>query len=128
MDSLPEHEHSVMGSVGATRKLMEEVARESVAAMPNVSVRSGSFVSGLSLAGNGDAIDGVLPCSTAARSCIAIESQHKPAGSFCVRVAGMADSFSLTCEVQGHGVCDETLSDFLGCCRREAEKWRRGEG
>ena len=62
MGTLPEGTRSPIESVGATRKLMEEVARESVAALPNVSVRSGSWVSGLKLAETGTAIEGATPC------------------------------------------------------------------
>ena len=62
MGTLPEGARSPTQSVGATRKLMEEVARESVAAIPNVSLRSGSWVSGLELAETGTAIEGTTPC------------------------------------------------------------------
>jgi hypothetical protein len=41
---------------------MEELARESVAALPNVSVQSGSWVSGLEVAEAGSVIGGVMPC------------------------------------------------------------------
>ncbi len=50
METLPESASSPTQSVGATRKLMEEVARESVKALPNVTMRAGSWVSGLKLA------------------------------------------------------------------------------
>lgn len=62
MGTLPEGARSPIESVGATRKLMEEVARESVAALPNVSVRSGSWVSALKLAETGTAIEGATTC------------------------------------------------------------------
>ena len=61
MGTLPDGARSPIESVGATRKLMEEVARESVAAIPNVSVRSGSWVSGLELAETGTALEGATP-------------------------------------------------------------------
>ncbi len=58
METLPKDAHSPTGSVGATRKLMEEVARESVAAIQNITVRSGSWVSGLKLAETGGSVQG----------------------------------------------------------------------
>ena len=61
MGNLPEDAHSPVESVGATRKLIEEVARESVAALQNVTVRAGSWVSGLKLADAHGAIQGRLP-------------------------------------------------------------------
>ncbi len=61
MESLPETASSPTQSVGATRKLMEEVARESVVALRNVTVRAGSWVSGLQLAEAHGTIQGRLP-------------------------------------------------------------------
>ena len=63
MGTIPESAHSPTQSVGATRKLMEEVARESVAALQNVTVRSGAWVSGLKLADTRGAIQGRLQSS-----------------------------------------------------------------
>ena len=60
METLPESTSSPTQSVGATRKLMEEVARESVKALPNVTVRPGSWVSGLRLAEAHGRIQGKL--------------------------------------------------------------------
>ncbi len=67
METLPESASSPTQSVGATRKLMEEVARESVKALSNVTVRPGSWVSGLKLADGHERIQGRLPSS---QSCI----------------------------------------------------------
>ena len=61
MDCPSEGRNSPVDSVGATRKLMEQVARESVTAVDNISVRSGAFVTGLSMSENGSAVKGVLP-------------------------------------------------------------------
>ena len=60
MDCPSEGEASPIDSVGATRKLMEQVARESVAAVGNISVRSGAFATGLSMSESGSAVKGVL--------------------------------------------------------------------
>ena len=60
MEALPETASSPTQSVGATRKLMEEVARESVAALQNVTVHAGSWVSGLKLGEAHGAIQGRL--------------------------------------------------------------------
>ena len=61
MDSPSEGAESPVGSVGASRKLMEQVARESVAAVDNIHVCSGSFVTGLSMSGSDSAVKGMLP-------------------------------------------------------------------
>ena len=61
MDCPSEGEASPIDSVGATRKLMEQVARESVAAVGNISVRSGAFAAGLSMSESGSAVKGMLP-------------------------------------------------------------------
>ena len=61
MDCPSVGEASPIDSVGATRKLMEQVARESVAAVGNISVPSGAFATGLSMSESGSAVKGMLP-------------------------------------------------------------------
>ena len=65
MDPLPQSEASPLGSVGATRKLMEHTARNIVLTRPNMSLQCGSLVTGLRFSDDNSTVAGTAaPCST----------------------------------------------------------------
>ncbi|BDA41680.1 Putative epoxidase LasC [Coccomyxa sp. Obi] len=60
MDPLPQSEESPLGSVGATRKLMEHTARNILLTRPNMSLQCGSLVTGLRFSDDNSTVLGVV--------------------------------------------------------------------
>lgn len=58
MERIPKDEPSPMESIGATRKLMEHVARRSVLSQPNVKPRFGAVATELRFNANKDHVSG----------------------------------------------------------------------
>lgn len=64
MEPLPQTEASPLGSVGATRKLMEHTARNILLTRPNISLQCGSLVTGLRFSDDNSTVEGTAaPCS-----------------------------------------------------------------
>lgn len=63
MEPLPQSEASPLGSVGATRKLMEHTARNILLTNPNMSLQCGSLVTGLRFSADNSTVSGTAaPC------------------------------------------------------------------